>query len=96
MVSTGAGIQQGVLPESWFPELCFIVNTMICLQTAIPFLIGTKYDVFSTFPRDEQEEITKQAKKFNILIIYSIPLYQLISNTRYFVGEYFSRNRDNK
>ena len=64
MVSTGAGIQQGMLPESRFPELCFIVNTMICLQTAIPFLIGTKYDVFSTFPRDEQEEITKQAKKF--------------------------------
>ncbi|KAL5532326.1 TEM1 [Sanghuangporus sanghuang] len=33
-------------------------------KTAIPFLIGTKYDVFATFPRDEQEEITKQAKKF--------------------------------
>lgn len=30
------------------------------LQTAIPFLIGTKFDTFSTFPRDEQEEITKQ------------------------------------
>lgn len=29
-------------------------------QTAIPFLIGTKFDTFSTFPRDEQEEITKQ------------------------------------
>ncbi|QRV78496.1 Septum-promoting GTP-binding protein 1 [Ceratobasidium sp. AG-Ba] len=33
-------------------------------QTAIPFLVGTKYDSFSTFPRDEQEEITKQAKRF--------------------------------
>ncbi|ELU36795.1 small monomeric GTPase [Rhizoctonia solani AG-1 IA] len=33
-------------------------------QTAIPFLIGTKFDTFSTFPRDEQEEITKQAKRF--------------------------------
>ncbi|KAG6828943.1 hypothetical protein H0H92_006231 [Tricholoma furcatifolium] len=28
--------------------------------TAIPFLIGTKFDTFATFPRDEQEEITKQ------------------------------------
>ena len=24
-------------------------------------MIGTKFDTFSTFPRDEQEEITKQA-----------------------------------
>jgi hypothetical protein len=30
------------------------------IQTAIPFLIGTKFDQFATFPRDEQEEITKQ------------------------------------
>jgi GTP-binding protein of the ras superfamily involved in termination of M-phase len=30
------------------------------MQTAIPFLIGTKFDQFATFPRDEQEEITKQ------------------------------------
>ncbi|RDX41637.1 small GTPase [Polyporus arcularius HHB13444] len=33
-------------------------------KTAIPFLIGTKFDTFSTFSRDEQEEITKQAKRF--------------------------------
>ncbi|PPQ67685.1 hypothetical protein CVT26_007412 [Gymnopilus dilepis] len=33
-------------------------------KTAIPFLIGTKFDQFATFPRDEQEEITKQAKRF--------------------------------
>jgi Gtp-binding protein of the ras superfamily involved in termination of M-phase len=32
------------------------------VQTAIPFLIGTKFDTFAT--RDEQEEITKQAKRF--------------------------------
>ena len=32
-------------------------------QTAIPFLIGTKYDTFATFPRDEQEEITKQVRE---------------------------------
>ncbi len=31
-------------------------------QTAIPFLIGTKFDQFATFPRDEQEEITKQVR----------------------------------
>jgi GTPase SAR1 family protein len=31
-------------------------------QTAIPFLIGTKYDTFATFPKDEQEEITKQVR----------------------------------
>jgi GTP-binding protein of the ras superfamily involved in termination of M-phase len=36
----------------------------ILSQTAIPFLIGTKFDTFATFPRDEQEEITKQAKRF--------------------------------
>lgn len=28
-------------------------------KTAIPFLIGTKYDVFAKMPREEQEEITK-------------------------------------
>lgn len=34
-------------------------------QTAIPVLIGTKYDQFASFPREEQEEITKQAKRFS-------------------------------
>jgi len=33
-------------------------------KTAIPFLIGTKYDYFANFPPEEQEEITKQARKF--------------------------------
>jgi len=33
-------------------------------KTAIPFLIGTKFDVFSTLSQDDQEEITKQARKF--------------------------------
>jgi len=33
-------------------------------KTAIPFLIGTKYDFFANFPQSEQEEITKQARKF--------------------------------
>ncbi|GAA5826690.1 hypothetical protein JCM11251_002856 [Rhodosporidiobolus azoricus] len=34
-------------------------------KTAIPFLIGTKYDHFNTFSQDEQEEITRQAKRFS-------------------------------
>lgn len=40
-------------------------------QTAIPFLIGTKFDQFATFPRDEQEEITKQVSflPFTLVII---------------------------
>jgi len=33
-------------------------------KTAIPFLIGTKYDHFANLPAEEQEEITKQARKF--------------------------------
>ena len=35
------------------------------MKTAIPVLIGTKYDTFASFPREEQEEITKQAKRFS-------------------------------
>ncbi|GAA5843112.1 hypothetical protein JCM5353_007201 [Sporobolomyces roseus] len=34
-------------------------------KTAIPFLVGTKYDHFNTFSSDEQEEITRQAKRFS-------------------------------
>lgn len=33
-------------------------------KTAIPFLVGTKYDTFVNFPREEQEEISNQAKRF--------------------------------
>ncbi|KAK9464953.1 P-loop containing nucleoside triphosphate hydrolase protein [Lipomyces arxii] len=33
-------------------------------KTAIPFLVGTKYDMFTLFPREDQEEITKQARRF--------------------------------
>ncbi|KAI9018448.1 small GTPase [Hyaloraphidium curvatum] len=32
---------------------------------AIPFLIGTKYDHFATFSREEQDEVTKQARRFS-------------------------------
>jgi GTP-binding protein of the ras superfamily involved in termination of M-phase len=31
-------------------------------KTAIPFLIGTKYDHFVNFPREEQEEISMQVR----------------------------------
>ena len=32
-------------------------------KTAIPFLIGTKYDHFVNFPREDQEEISNQASR---------------------------------
>lgn len=31
-------------------------------KTAIPFLVGTKYDTFVNFPREEQEEISNQVR----------------------------------
>ena len=49
-------------------ELCPFNKPVI--QTAIPFLIGTKYDIFATFPPDEQEEITKQVRIFSGLNLY--------------------------
>ncbi|KAI9678718.1 MAG: septum-promoting GTP-binding protein 1 [Caeruleum heppii] len=33
-------------------------------KTAIPFLVGTKYDQFVSFPREDQEEISNQARRF--------------------------------
>mmetsp|Transcript_14306 Transcript_14306/g.16617 ORF Transcript_14306/g.16617 Transcript_14306/m.16617 type:complete len:232 (-) Transcript_14306:347-1042(-) len=33
-------------------------------KQAFAFLIGTKYDVFTKLPHDEQKEVTKQARKF--------------------------------
>ncbi|CAG8519845.1 2202_t:CDS:2 [Funneliformis caledonium] len=33
-------------------------------KTAIPFLVGTKYDQFVNFSKEEKEEITKQARRF--------------------------------
>ncbi|ORX34614.1 septum-promoting GTP-binding protein [Piromyces finnis] len=33
-------------------------------KTAIPFLIGTKYDQFAILSPEEQEEITNQARKY--------------------------------
>lgn len=33
-------------------------------KTAIPFLVGTKYDHFVNFPREEQEEISNQVRYY--------------------------------
>lgn len=33
-------------------------------RTAVPFLVGTKYDLFIELSDEEQEEITRQAKKY--------------------------------
>ncbi|KAG1450684.1 hypothetical protein G6F56_008276 [Rhizopus delemar] len=34
-------------------------------QSAVPLLIGTKYDEFVNLPNEKQEEITKQARKYS-------------------------------
>lgn len=31
-------------------------------KTAIPLLVGTKYDVYCTLPKEEQEEIARQVR----------------------------------
>lgn len=38
-------------------------------KTAIPFLVGTKYDHFVNFPREDQEEISIQVRV--ILVFFS-------------------------
>ena len=35
-------------------------NLSSLMKTAIPFLVGTKFDHLVNFPREDQEEITKQ------------------------------------
>lgn len=60
MVPTSQGLQQGgccpLFPTRARPSY---------LQTATPILIGTKYDSFTDMSREEQEEVTKQAKRFS-------------------------------
>jgi Gtp-binding protein of the ras superfamily involved in termination of M-phase len=34
------------------------------LQSAIPFLIGTKYDEYANMGEEDQNEITEQARKY--------------------------------
>lgn len=33
-------------------------------KTAIPFLVGTKFDLFQSLPDEDQEEVSRQAKKY--------------------------------
>jgi len=44
--------------KSWYKQ------ARLLNKTAIPFLIGTKFDLFSELKEEQQEEITGQAKKF--------------------------------
>lgn len=41
-------------------------------QNAFPFLVGMKYDHFTTFSPEEQEDITKQVR---IAATDSLPVY---------------------
>lgn len=47
---------------------------MAIAQTAIPFLVGTKYDHFNTFSQDEQEEITRQVRLVTLFVRMSCSL----------------------
>ncbi|KAJ3437453.1 protein tem1 [Anaeramoeba flamelloides] len=44
--------------KSWFRQVRGLN------KNAIPFLVGTKYDIFAGFSPDEQEEITKTARRY--------------------------------
>jgi GTP-binding protein of the ras superfamily involved in termination of M-phase len=50
--------------------LRFIVS--FSQKTAIPFLIGTKYDHFAAFSKDEQEEITRQVSISSSFFFFSL------------------------
>ncbi|OQR90692.1 septum-promoting GTP-binding protein 1 [Achlya hypogyna] len=41
-----------------------VIDDFMCFQNAFPFLIGTKYDHLTNVSPEEQEDITKQARKF--------------------------------
>jgi GTPase SAR1 family protein len=49
-------------------------------KTAIPFLVGTKYDHFVNFPREEQEEISNQVR---ILIFFLIVISDFMQAKRF-------------
>lgn len=44
---------------SWLFSLSLCVS-----QTAHAFLVGTKYDIYTTLPPEEQEEIDRLARKY--------------------------------
>lgn len=47
-------------------------------KTAIPFLVGTKYDHFINFPKEEQEEISTQVGQS--VSSFSLPIPGLVSD----------------
>lgn len=82
MVPASAWVQQGQSLILWakpfaLPNLFTLESNRHHVQTAIPFLIGTKFDTFATFPRDEQEEVTKQVRLANAQIF--IPQDSLVT-----------------
>lgn len=64
-----------VLKESTHPFVSFSVKEWYRQarsfnKTALPVLIGTKYDVFAKMPREEQEEITKVVRSAFIYFLF--------------------------
>lgn len=47
-----------------FPQCMIHPSCFFHFQTALAFLVGTKYDIFTTLPPEEQEEIDKLARKY--------------------------------
>ena len=43
---------------------CHMEIWLLMMKTAIPFLVGTKFDHLVNFPREDQEEITKQVSTY--------------------------------
>ena len=55
-------------------------------QTAIPLLVGTKYDAFSTFSQDEQAEITTQVglrRNKGIVLDRTHPAFRIVQARRF-------------
>jgi Gtp-binding protein of the ras superfamily involved in termination of M-phase len=59
-------------------------------KTAIPFLVGTKYDHFVNFPREEQEEISNQVRFFETIVCRSRAL------TRRTLGKTFCKSDESQ
>ena len=58
-------------------------------KTAIPFLVGTKYDHFVNFPREDQEEISNQVGRTLHPCIVSVtenPPFRELTTTPLFTG----------
>lgn len=53
-------------------------------KTAIPFLIGTKYDHFINFPKEEQEEISTQVNHLSQISLFCMKCTQIVFQARRF------------